>query len=55
MSVFVVQFVSLPHKLSNLGLIQGCLSLFLAVLCGINPLTNSEIIFSQSWFTGVDM
>ena len=38
-------------------LIQGCLSLVLAVLCGMNllmALSNSHVISSQSWFTGVE-
>ena len=39
-------------------LIQGCLSLDFAVLCGIYlniALASSEVMFSHSWFTGVNL
>ena len=38
-------------------LIQGCLSLILAVLCGMNllmALFSSDVILFKSWFTGFE-
>ena len=51
MSVFEVEFVSFPHQSSDSAIDQGCLSLFLVVLCGINLFiarSNSEVMFSHS-------
>ena len=57
--MFILQYSLSRFLISRLilMLIQGCLSLILAVLCEMNllmALSSSHVILSQSWFTGVE-
>ena len=54
----ILKLIPYPHQSSNFVINPVLSALVLAVLCGINllmALSNSDVMLSHNWLTGVEM